>query len=501
MKVCGPVWVLAVALQIIGIGGGLYASNGVTYDVSLNPGPNLVSLPIDPTHSHLAAVLIDATGSHGFLGSTAYLHDPEREPSGWTAFGVGRRYFLNNMHRVHVGLHEGFWVHVPSAKTMTLEGTTAGEVIIPIRQGWTLIGYPSTTARSIATALAGVADAVVRVRSYDGSNVGSEWSEYDPADVPGSTLTTLEPGFGYWVESSRDDVWRFNGAGYGRELPDLRVLSVWHESASLDEGDDAIVCFKFGNVGAQAAQIVAIDVTYEFGDGSSSMQTLTFPAIEPGSPQTSTRSLYNLPAGLTTVTVEMDPSDTVAEADEANNTAVHLLDVHAPLDVTASAVPTGGEAPLKVALSAEAEGGRPGYQYLWFSGDTNSSTLDPETEKVGSDVSFIYSHTGTHAATVDVLDARDHRTTDSVNFGIQSNSNTLATDFGVSIDNVRITGNNTVAVDLIVQNSEPQGGGPQYAGPVRLTVRIIDASDDTLYEVAYDDLVQILGTSPQTGPR
>ena len=69
--------------------------------------------------------------------------------------------------------------------------------------GWNLVGYNSSTSQNITDALASIAGNVVSVWAYKNDS----WQLYDPANPGFSDLTTMAPGYGYWINTNGACTW------------------------------------------------------------------------------------------------------------------------------------------------------------------------------------------------------------------------------------------------------------------------------------------------------
>ncbi len=89
-------------------------------------------------------------------------------------------------------------------------------VSIPLCVGWNLIGFPSSTARPVVSALASIQGHYLRVFGFDPSDAADPWEVFDPA-VPtwANDLTTLEPGRGYWIYATEPTTLVVDNGGDG----------------------------------------------------------------------------------------------------------------------------------------------------------------------------------------------------------------------------------------------------------------------------------------------
>ena len=90
--------------------------------------------------------------------------------------------------------------------TVPLSGN--GLCALMLYRGWNLIGLPCTPVNTATgTVLQSIISDVAIVWGY-GNKTG--WKLYDPTDVPGSTLTTMEVGSGYWIKMNADKTLMIN---------------------------------------------------------------------------------------------------------------------------------------------------------------------------------------------------------------------------------------------------------------------------------------------------
>ncbi|MCD8479222.1 MAG: carboxypeptidase regulatory-like domain-containing protein [Candidatus Cloacimonetes bacterium] len=86
---------------------------------------------------------------------------------------------------------EGYLVNVSSAGTLVVDGFTAGNEAIALKQGWNLVGYLPHESLAIPTALAGISSYLLEVRHLEDHFSRNE-------------ITTMDPGKAYWIQVSQD---------------------------------------------------------------------------------------------------------------------------------------------------------------------------------------------------------------------------------------------------------------------------------------------------------
>jgi len=114
------------------------------------------------------------------------------------------------------------WVNA----TATTTGSEANTYDISLSEDWNLISLPLTPAdTSIVSVLSPIDGNCSIVWAYDASDVADPWKKYDPGVPFGNDLTTMEPGKGYWIMMTADDVLSISG-----DLPEtvLQLESGWN---------------------------------------------------------------------------------------------------------------------------------------------------------------------------------------------------------------------------------------------------------------------------------
>jgi hypothetical protein len=74
---------------------------------------------------------------------------------------------------------------------------------VPLTAGLNLVGYNSLTPLPVSEALSRIANKYTSVWAYE----DDEWLFYDPSAQAESTLKTLTPGTGYWIEAIEETTW------------------------------------------------------------------------------------------------------------------------------------------------------------------------------------------------------------------------------------------------------------------------------------------------------
>ncbi len=175
--------------------------------MSLQPGWNLISLPLIPSGSSPAAVLASIAGKY----NSAWAYDPGQTAHPWLSYDPTVPPFLNTLTAIDERM--GLWLNMKEPATLTVAGTEPGTTQIGISAGWNFIGYPSGQSRPVGQVLWGVS--YTSVWAYDAAaGAGDPWQSYDP-DVPPflNTLQQFSPGWGYALNAAGPGVVSISNGG------------------------------------------------------------------------------------------------------------------------------------------------------------------------------------------------------------------------------------------------------------------------------------------------
>jgi hypothetical protein len=160
-------------------------------EILLGAGWNLISIYRQPSNTSIGTVLDGI--SEKYSSAWAY------QNNGWKVYDPANPGF-SDLATMEIGW--GYWLNMTEAANLTVSGNEPSKSIDLIAS-WNLVGYNSSTAQSTADALASISGKVVSAWAYiDGS-----WKVYDPANPGFSDLTTMEPGYGYWIKTTEACTW------------------------------------------------------------------------------------------------------------------------------------------------------------------------------------------------------------------------------------------------------------------------------------------------------
>lgn len=141
----------------------LFHSYGATFNMRLNPGWNLISIPLSPSNNSVEAVF----GSVNYSGLFSY-------DSGWKV-------------PVEVNVSRGYWININDESTLSVWGSVPEISMINLLDGWNLIGVPFDK---------NITDISDNISAYSYNN--SKWYSYNSNRLF-NNLDKFIPGLGYWV--------------------------------------------------------------------------------------------------------------------------------------------------------------------------------------------------------------------------------------------------------------------------------------------------------------
>ena len=159
--------------------------------VSLNSGSNLVSLYRQPENTNVSAALESINGQYAAVW--AYVN------GSWRVYDPANPGF-SDLSTMEAG--KGYWIEMNEPGVLLMYGPTS-PVSINLTNGSNLAGYFSPSTQSIADAISSIEDDVISVWAY----VNGAWRAFDALNPGFSDLSEMEPGIGYWIETSSACTW------------------------------------------------------------------------------------------------------------------------------------------------------------------------------------------------------------------------------------------------------------------------------------------------------
>lgn len=184
-----------------------------TIDIQLEEGLNLISLPylrvigdLEDNPIYNDSIKVQTKLIEDKLTSVFYYDQGE-----WNSYNPDKPDFLNSLHNLDESM--GVWLNMQEATTMTLNGLPEYPVEINLHPGLNMIAYPSISSTTPSDALENVYGTYNNIVTYDAQS--GEWLSYNP-DKPDflNSLSTMEPGQGFWVLTDQGVTWEFDGTQY-----------------------------------------------------------------------------------------------------------------------------------------------------------------------------------------------------------------------------------------------------------------------------------------------
>jgi len=172
-------------------------ASGIT--LNLYTGWNLISLSLMPEDTGITSFLSPISGNYSIVweynASDPADHWKKYDPA--TLFG-------NDLINMEPG--KGYWIMMISDDTLSISGTVPESTDIVLKTGWNLVGCNSLDSQPIAEAFSSISGNYSIVWAYDASDTADHWKMYDPGVPFGNDLTIIEPGKGYWIMMTSDDI-------------------------------------------------------------------------------------------------------------------------------------------------------------------------------------------------------------------------------------------------------------------------------------------------------
>ena len=167
-------------------------------NIPLNTGWNLISIPRVQSDTAITEVLASIDGYYDLV----YAYDGCGD--GWQKYDVNAAPYANSL--TDLDHNMGFWVRVSRPVALIVEGTVPNSTMIPMCEGWNLVGYPSETTRDVLATLSGVSFDLAY--AYDAFATGNPWQKYDVNAAPyANSLTEMTSARGYWIRTSANGGW------------------------------------------------------------------------------------------------------------------------------------------------------------------------------------------------------------------------------------------------------------------------------------------------------
>jgi len=173
-------------------------------EVNTNDNPSIVILPVNSNwnlisvaggdeiisiEDALAPIMADVISVWAYDNGSWLVYDPENPD-------------FSDLLDVEPG--QGMWVNMRGNAELTIPGEVPAYGV-DLFDGWNLVGFSSPASRNVSDAISSIDGDVASVWAYQ----NGEWKVYNPLDSASSTLTTMDPGYGYWIEMNAPSVWTY----------------------------------------------------------------------------------------------------------------------------------------------------------------------------------------------------------------------------------------------------------------------------------------------------
>jgi len=171
----------------------------VQFEIKLESGWNLISLPLMPEDTSITSLLSTINDNY----SIVWVYNASDTSDHWKKYDPSVP-FGNDLISMEPG--KGYWIMMTSDDTLNIGGTMPEPTDIELWSGWNLIGYNSLNPQTITDALSSINGNYSIIWAYNASDSIDHWKKYDPNTPFGNDLANMEPGNGYWIMMTTDDI-------------------------------------------------------------------------------------------------------------------------------------------------------------------------------------------------------------------------------------------------------------------------------------------------------
>ena len=181
----------------------LAAIKTVMPTVRVEPGWNLLSLPIAPSSTAARHILWTIDGSYDLV----YAYDTANPTSPWLRSTVGLPPYVP-VTLIQIDETMGLWLRASQPVSLTIRGFPQDTYAIPLESGWNLVGYPLQSTSPITDALASISGSYDLVYAHENTQGNEYWLSYTSGGPESAnTLIELTPGAGYWLRATAPCTW------------------------------------------------------------------------------------------------------------------------------------------------------------------------------------------------------------------------------------------------------------------------------------------------------
>ncbi|MGQ9610183.1 MAG: cohesin domain-containing protein [bacterium] len=172
------------------------------FTLRLQPGWNLISLPINIENTNIDAFLNKISGKYESIWSW----DMQNE---WKKYIYNAPSWLNDLSMIQP--RKGYWIKMFSQATIDISGQELNNQSIQLYKGWNLVGFSSLRQMQVNSALLSITGYYNSIWGYD--PYISDWKKLiigAPNQI--NNLSILKPGEGYWIDAKDNIIWNVNSS-------------------------------------------------------------------------------------------------------------------------------------------------------------------------------------------------------------------------------------------------------------------------------------------------
>ncbi|MBN1904841.1 MAG: hypothetical protein JW927_07070 [Deltaproteobacteria bacterium] len=161
--------------------------------ISTSSNWNLISLPNvaenTPIEDALGPIMDDVVTIWAYVDGVWKHYNPETP---------------NTSTLLEVRPGQGLWLNMRGNAELYIPETVPVDGV-HLSQGWNLVGLNSASILNMPQAISSILNNVISIWTYQ----DGKWKVYDPENPNFSDLTSLKPGYGYWIKVNSACTWRY----------------------------------------------------------------------------------------------------------------------------------------------------------------------------------------------------------------------------------------------------------------------------------------------------
>jgi parallel beta-helix repeat protein len=181
--------------------------DGISLDISLSEGWNMISIPVNQSTTSLVDVLASIAGRY----SAVQWFDASDSSNLWKHHHITKPPAMNDL--TDIDKLMGIWILMDMDYVLPIAGPIPAPPTtdIELKTGWNLVGYPSITTRVAGNesgeAFESIAGFVDMVQYYDANDGADPWKAWDYGSYSPDDLSDIQQGMGLWIHVNADCTW------------------------------------------------------------------------------------------------------------------------------------------------------------------------------------------------------------------------------------------------------------------------------------------------------